>query len=229
MNSTLPRDYLERMAENDPEAYRSEALGEFRPGIAALLDPDAIDACVVRGVREVAPAAGLGYRAHFDPSGGRADAAALAIAHRDEAEVVHVDLARRWPAPHNPETVIADAAEALRRYGVTEVQVDRFAGDFPLRAFERCGVRACVAEGTTSEHCLGLVPIVNTAAVALLDVPDLLRELRGLERRRGPSGRDRVDHRPGAHDDLAAAVAGATVLCSGVGEQPIRQVPILLG
>jgi len=39
----------------------------------------------------------------------------------------------------------------------------------------------------------------------------LLRELRGLERRRSSAGRDRVDHRPGAHDDLANAVAGAIV------------------
>jgi len=34
MNPTLPADYLERMAADDPEAYRSEVLGEFRTGIA---------------------------------------------------------------------------------------------------------------------------------------------------------------------------------------------------
>src|SRR5207245_2093872 len=43
------------------------------------------------------------------------------------------------------------------------------------------------------------------------DLPDLLRELRGLERRRG-TGRDRADHRPGAHDDVAAAVAGVVAM-----------------
>jgi hypothetical protein len=48
----------------------------------------------------------------------------------------------------------------------------------------------------------------------LLDVPDLLRELRSLERRRGSSGRDRGDHRPGSHDDLANAVAGLVSLLS---------------
>jgi hypothetical protein len=49
------------------------------------------------------------------------------------------------------------------------------------------------------------------------DVSELLRELRGLERHRGPSGRDRVDHRPGQHDDLANAAAGALVLAAAVG------------
>jgi len=42
---------------------------------------------------------------------------------------------------------------------------------------------------------------------ACLDGP-LLCELRGLERRRGPSGKDRVDHAPGSHDDRANALAG---------------------
>jgi hypothetical protein len=39
----------------------------------------------------------------------------------------------------------------------------------------------------------------------------LRTELLGLERRTGRSGRDSVDHRPGAHDDLANATALAAV------------------
>jgi len=46
----------------------------------------------------------------------------------------------------------------------------------------------------------------------LLDLPEVLRELRGLERHRGTSGRDRIDHRPGQHDDAANCTAGALVL-----------------
>ncbi len=52
MNPTLPADYLARMREEDPDAYRSEVLGEFRAGVAALFDPEALEACVDRGVRE---------------------------------------------------------------------------------------------------------------------------------------------------------------------------------
>ena len=56
---------------------------------------------------------------------------------------------------------------------------------------------------------LELLPLVNSGRVELPDDPALLRELRGLEHRRGAAGRDRVDHAPGAHDDLANAAAGA--------------------
>jgi hypothetical protein len=34
----------------------------------------------------------------------------------------------------------------------------------------------------------------------------------GLERRTARGGRDSIDHAPGAHDDLANAVAGALTL-----------------
>jgi len=52
MNPTLPTNYLARMEQDDPEGYRSEVLGEFRSGTAALFDPEALDACVDQGVRE---------------------------------------------------------------------------------------------------------------------------------------------------------------------------------
>ena len=74
MNPTLPADYLSRMEADDPEAYRSEVLGEFRAGIASLLDPDALDAVVVPDRRELPPSRELFYSAFVDPSGGRSPA-----------------------------------------------------------------------------------------------------------------------------------------------------------
>ncbi len=69
-----------------------------------------------------------------------------------------------------------------------------------------------VAEKDRSQLYLALLPTVNSASVEIPDDATLLRELRGLERKRGSSGRDRVDHRPGAHDDRANALAGVVSL-----------------
>jgi hypothetical protein len=55
---------------------------------------------------------------------------------------------------------------------------------------------------------LSLLAAVNSRAIDVPDLPELLRELRGLERRQGTAGRDKVDHGPGQHDDLANALAG---------------------
>jgi hypothetical protein len=52
MNPTLPVDYLQRMQQDDPDAAESEIYGRFRRGLSALLDPEALAACVDDGVKE---------------------------------------------------------------------------------------------------------------------------------------------------------------------------------
>jgi hypothetical protein len=215
MHPTLPADYLARMQQDDPEAYRSEVLGEFRAGVATLLDPDALDACVDMGVRERPPCGR--HVAYYDASGGRTDAAALGIAHRDGDDAV-LDVVRAWPAPHNPAGVIGEVCELVRAYGCREVVGDRYAGEFVAEQFRARGITYRPGDRDRSALYLDLLAHVQAGTVVLLDDAATLRELRGLERRRGPSGRDRVDHRPGAHDDRAVVVAGALLACVGRGQ-----------
>jgi hypothetical protein len=62
MNPSFPADYLARTEQGDPEAYRSEVLGEFRAGLSTLLDPEAIAACVAsERLDRVAEDAGIGF------------------------------------------------------------------------------------------------------------------------------------------------------------------------
>jgi hypothetical protein len=82
MNPTLPADYLERMRADDPEAYRSEVLGEFRAG-STFFEPDSLAACLVEDRRELLPVREAKYAGFVDPSGGARDAFTVAIAHLD--------------------------------------------------------------------------------------------------------------------------------------------------
>jgi hypothetical protein len=224
MNPTLPADYLRRMERDDPEAYRSEVLAEFRAGVSAFLDPDALAACVANAVRERAPRADVDYCGVYDASGGRHDAAAVGIAHAEGKRAI-LDALRAWPAPHNPAGVVGEACELLRRYGIREVHGDRYAAEFVAEQFRAHGIDYVPSERDTSAMFLELLPLVNAERVVLLDQPELLRELRGLERRRGASGRDRVSHPPGGHDDRAAAAAGAVVRAAhGANEPPFTLV-----
>jgi hypothetical protein len=234
MNPLLAEADLALLREADPFAARAEIDAEFLQGVGSLFDPEALQAVVDPGVRERAPetpvwikgraVAPTTYVAHYDASGGRVDAAALSVAHM-AGELVVLDVVRRWGAPHDPAAVIAEAASILRSYRCEAVQVDRFAGEFPVSAFRQHGIRAAVAAKSTSEHHLGLLPLVNAGRVRLLDDPTLLRELRGLERRTG-SGRDRVDHRRGAHDDVAAAVSGVVAAVNNEVLPVARMVPV---
>lgn len=220
MNGTLPADYLARMAEDDPEAYRAEVLGEFRAGTSTLFDPDALDACVRHGTRDLLPAPGVSYAAFADPSSGapRGDAFCIAIGHADERGAV-VDAVRAWTPPFSIQSVVAEAAHWLRSYGIRDVTGDRYAGEIPRAIFGEHGVHYALSAQNRSELYLDMLPLVQAGAVELPDDPQLLRELRGIERRRGFGGRDRCDHRAGAHDDRGNSAAGVVSL---IGPQRAR-------
>jgi hypothetical protein len=205
------------MREDDPEAYASEVMGQFRAGIASLLDPEAIARCVATDRLELPPVSGIHFSAFLDVSGGRSDAFCCAIGHRDGERAV-VDVLRAWNAPFNPTGVVAECADLLRAYRVQRPVGDRFAAEWPVEAFRAHGINYQVADRPKSDFYLALVAHVNAARIELPDDPKLLRELRMLERRRGPSGKDRVDHPKGSgsHDDRANVVAGlASELLAG--------------
>lgn len=211
MNPALGEDYLTRMRDEDPEAALSEVEGQFRAGLSTFLDPEVIADAVEAGVRERAPVQGTRYHGYVDAaSGSGRDSFAVGIAHRDGERAV-LDVTRAWRPPFNPSGVIAEAAELFRRYGLHQVSGDRYAPGFVAEGFRAANLTYEAAPRTTSETYLELLPLANAGAVVLLDDDRLLSELRGLERRRGTSGRDRVDHRPGSHDDRAIAAAGALV------------------
>jgi hypothetical protein len=220
MNPTLSQDYIARMKEEDPEAYLSEICGQFRTGVANLFDSEVLDACVVADRRELAPVPGTYYQAFVDVAGGSGkDSFSLAVGHTvvgSDSEVRGVvDALRIWKPPFNPSGVVAEAAIFLKAYGVYEITGDRYAGEWPREAFRAQNIHYELSDKVKSELYLELLPAVNSGRIEILDHPELLRELRGLERRRGASGKDRVDHFPGAHDDNANCVAGLAWLTIG--------------
>jgi hypothetical protein len=87
--------------------------------------------------------------------------------------------------------------------------------------FARCGVRYEHAEVDRSEAYLNMAPLFTAGRVKLIDNARLVSQLTSLERRTGPSGRDKVDHGPGlqAHDDAANACALALTT---KGQQPMQ-------
>lgn len=193
------------------------SAGRVPQGVSTFLDPEVVGASVETGVRERPPSPGTSYVAFDDPaSGSGADAWTKAIAHREGDRVV-LDVLRAWVPPFNPSGVIAESAALSKAYGLHATTGDRYAPGFVLEGFRAHGLTYAPSTQDRSALYLELLPLLNAGRIRLLDSPDLLRELRGLERRRGTAGRDRVDHAPGAghHDDRANSCAGACVLAAG--------------
>lgn len=213
MNPTLPADYLQKMEADDVEAYQSEVLGRFRAGLSALFDPVALDRVTDHGTRERGPRPDVLYFPFFDASSGRHDAAALTIwCVADDGRVVQC-LARRWPAPHSPEAVRSEVAALLRVYNCPEVYGDLYAIGLQEDGFRGYGITYARSHADASTLALTALSLVNSGRCLLLDLPEQRRELIGLERRRGTSGRDRVGHSR-IPDDLAVACCGGMVLAA---------------
>jgi hypothetical protein len=213
MNPSLPQHVVDEALEDDPQAAAAEYLVEFRSDLADFASREAVEAVVVPGRFELPPTSGVRYAGFCDPSGGSSDSMCLAIAHREGGRAV-LDCVREVRAPFAPDAVVAEFAATLKLYGLRKVEGDRYAGLWPTDRFAAHGITYEPATRTKSELYLGLLPALNSGSVELLDVPRLAGQLANLERRTARGGRDSVDHPPGAHDDLANAVAGALLAVS---------------
>jgi hypothetical protein len=218
-NPSLDARIVERAMANDPEAARSEWLGEFRRDISAFLDDALIEAAVDQTrPLELPPRPDLSYRCFVDASAGRHDAFCAAVAHR-EGERVVVDAVRGRRPPFDPSAVAAEYAALARDYGCSTVTGDNFSGEWVAQAFRDAGVAYSRCAVPKSLLYIEGLPLFTRGCISLPDHPGLVRELRLLERRTSRSGKDVVDHGPSGHDDFANVALGAAWLC-----RPAKQI-----
>lgn len=207
MNPSVPQRIIDEATERDPASAAAEYGAQFRSDIESFVKREAVEACVSPGVRERAPLQEISYVAFCDPSGGSADSMTLAIGHRQDDVAVLDAVSERRP-PFSPEDVVLEFAALLKSYRITEVQGDRYAGEWPRESFREHGINYEPAAKPKSDLYRDLLPTINSRRVELLDDPRLVAQIVGLERRTARGGRDSIDHAPGAHDDLANATAG---------------------
>jgi hypothetical protein len=212
MNSTLIGDPLiAEMYSEDPERASAEFGAQFRSDIVAFITREAVEDCLARDVRELPPSGAISYVGHVDPSGGSADSMTLAVAHLDADGVAILDAIREVKPPFSPDAVVEEFAALLKSYGISRVTGDAYAGEWPRERFAVHGIAYDVSKKNTSTIYGEFLPALNARRVQLLDLPRLVGQLVGLERRTARAGRDSIAHAPGSHDDVANAACGALV------------------
>lgn len=217
MNPSLKQSVIDRAYERDPEAAKAEYGAEFRTDVSGWLDRDLIEACVDTGVVVRPPVQGLRYRSACDPSGGRGDSFTLAVAH-EEGETSVLDCVVEIKPPFNPTSATEQMAATLKSYGLHSTIGDKYAAEWVVDAFAKCGIRYEHSDRDRSAAYLGALPLFTSGRVRLIDSKRLVNQFASLERRTFAGGRDRVDHGPGGHDDVCNAVALALV---SRGRQPM--------
>jgi hypothetical protein len=218
MNSTVPQSLIDQAMERDPANAAAEYGAEFRRDIENLINIEAVRACISPGVYERGPQHSTTYHAFCDPSGGSSDSMTLAVAHKDYAtQTTVIDALREVRAPFSPEDAVAEFARLLKNYRVTKIVGDHYAGEWPIERFAKFGIRFEPSAKAKSYLYVDLVALINSKRIHLLDDTKLINQLCALERRSARSGRDSIDHRPGAHDDIANAVAGVAAAINKYG------------
>jgi hypothetical protein len=215
MNPMVPQDFVDAEFERDPASAIAEYGAEFRSDVAEFVSMDVLEACTADGVFELPPMSGASYLAFVDPSGGSSDSMTLAIAHRDKFGIGILDCIREVRPPFSPESVVDEFCTVLASYHIHKICGDRYAGEWAREPFRKRGVAYELSEKPKSDIYRDMLPLLNSRKVQLLDDRRLISQLHGLERRTARGGKDSIDHAPGAHDDVANAVAGALVLASG--------------
>jgi hypothetical protein len=225
LNPTITQEFIDAELARDPVANAAEYLSVFRSDVASFLDAALVDDATRRAPRElprrIATTTGtpIRYFGALDVSGGRGDAAAAAVAHVEGDRVI-VDACRRWPAPHDPKAVAGQAAAFLTEYSLASAVADQYGAELSRVLYGDAGVTLIASDHARSDVYLRLLPLLTTGRIELPPDQMLRTEMLGLERRTSRSGKDTVDHRPGAHDDLANAVALAAVQAARAGGGP---------
>ena len=223
LNPTIDQGIIDRAQASDPEAARAEWHAEFRSDLSALLDDAVIDAAIDYDRPMDLPfRRGVSYFAFTDASAGRQDVFSLAIGHIENERII-VDVIRGRTPPFDPHLVSADWACLAREYGCRQVTGDNFSGEWLVSAMKAAGMAYERTATPKSGLYLESVPVFMRGGISMPNHPQLIRELRLLERRVAPSGKDRVDHGQNGSDDYANAVAGLISLCI----QPVRSTAVI--
>ena len=212
LNPTIRQSVIDRAMARDASIASAEWLAEFRSDLQSLLDENWIaDAVDPSRPAELPWREGQTYHGFVDPSGGRSDAFTLSIAHSEGDQVI-IDLVRGRRPPFDPDSVVAEFSEALKKYKISAVTGDHYSGAWVAQSFLKNSIVYQSSPKPKSALYLEMLPLFSTSRIALPEDGRLLVELRQLERRTMPSGKDSVDHPRGGHDDHANALAGAAVL-----------------
>lgn len=207
-NPTLPQKVVDAALKRDRQGASSEYLGHFRDHSAAFIGRELVESCVVESRQELIPRTGIKYAAAVDMSGGRHDASAICIGHKEDGVII-VDALHHVPAPHEPQAVVQRFARLCRKFDISRVIGDRFAASWNSDAWRSTGIHYLPSELNASEAYLELLPVLCTPdAIELLDLPVLINELCLLQR--SPrNGKDLITHPAGAghHDDACNTLA----------------------
>jgi hypothetical protein len=159
MNPKLPQSVVDKAMAKDPHIAGAEYLNRWREDLSECFPYDAVEACVDENAYERPRVPNTTYLAYQDAaSGGGEDSFALAIAHR-ERDIVILDLLHERRPRFVAYEVIAEYAQILKAYGISEIHGDRYAFQLFADEWRKHHIIAREPEASTTENYLRALPL----------------------------------------------------------------------
>jgi len=217
MNPRLSQAVVDAALASDRLKASAEYLNIWREDVSDFVPADVVEGCTDFDIYERPPAPGIQYWAMDDAATGVPGGAsyAMAIAHREGDDVV-LDAVRERRPRFVMRDVVVEFAQTLRTYNISEIAGDKFARAIVADEWARNNIRSVDSEFDTSGHYARVLPMLMGGRAKLINSATLRAQLCSLERHVPPSGHEQI-RKPqvaSAHDDVAAAVAGALVRAS---------------
>ena len=162
LNPTLDQAEIDKDILEDPARMRAEWFAEWRDDVGGWLELETIEAAVDRSVTVRPPLPNLYYRSGVDASGGRHDSFTCAIAHDEKDGTSVLDRVVEVKPPFNPTSATEQVAATLKQYRLHNTVGDRYAAEWVVDAFQKCGIRYQHSERDRSQIYLDTLPLFTS-------------------------------------------------------------------
>jgi hypothetical protein len=116
--------------------------------------------------------------------------------------------------PYSPTAAVKQVVGMFKSYGLNYCVGDRYSALWTVEGFGKLGFRYQHSDRDGSAIYSDALPLYTSGRARILDIKRHTSQLAQLERKTSSTGRDRISHPVGGHDDLATASSLAMVLAA---------------
>lgn len=225
LNPLISQDIVDAALAEDPAAASAEWMGFFRDDVSNWLSTEVIEAAIDPDIVVRPPVSGVKYFGAADPAGGSGqDSFTAAVAHLEANGDVVLDALTEIRPPYSPTAAVGQVVKMFNQYGLHHCVGDRYSALWTVEGFGKLGFRYQHSDRDGSAIYADALPLYTSGRARILDIKRHTSQLAQLERKTGSTGRDRISHPVGGHDDLATASSLAMVLAAAPAYEAPRPV-----
>lgn len=228
LNPSFDQKKIDREIVKDAPRANAEYNSIWRDDLITFISRDLLEAAIESGVNVRPPMEGITYFAACDSSSGKGDPFTIAIAHKEihnGVKRIVIDFLYEKRAPFRPtHEMFEEIAGTLQQYRCVTITGDAYAVGYVTEGLARVHIIYRISKLDRSEAYMGILPMLTTGTVCLLDHDRTFAQFAALERRTLPTGKEHIDHPQGGHDDCSNAIA--LVACVASTEEQV--IPIVL-